>query len=160
MRPRTLLTGTATTGLSWATPRKTMIAPSPSDRRMGIAPSATNSPRNTSRPPAAMTQAAKAVRRALEAWVTTYPSRNPSMGGILAARRAGTTAATTVTPSPTSTAAIQVRGSSTNESEGTSKPPAERIARSTCAITSPNATPNARPVAPMMLASTITERVT
>ena len=126
--PTARVTGTATTGLSWATPRKTMIAPSPSERRTGRAPSATNRPKKTSSAPHAMTAPAMVARRAIDACVTTKPSLSPSIGGIAATRRAGTIAAARVTPSPTTTAASQVRPSSTREFVGRSKPPAARIA--------------------------------
>ncbi len=158
--PTARVMGTATTGLSWATPRKTMIAPSPSDRRIGRAAVGDEQAEEHEQRATAMTAPAIVARRALDACATTKPSLRPSIGGIAATRRAGTIAAARVTPSPTTTAATQVRPSSTREFEGRSKPPAARIACRRWAITSPNATPNASPVIPMMVASTMIDRVT
>jgi hypothetical protein len=112
-RPMLPAMGTATTGLSWATPMNTARAPMPRSATTVMVSSATQSPAVTRPAPTNVSSAPDQVRRVLDHPVGTKPSRIPCTGGTLDARRAGASDAISVTPNPTTTAAATVRRSST-----------------------------------------------
>ena len=128
-QPIILVTGRATVDERLATPRKISSAPTaPSPSVPTVPPGRTNRPTTNITAPITVTIVPSTRRRVLSA---SKPSsgRIAATGGILAARRAGTITDSSVTPTPTITAMITVRGSSTIDVSGNPAPAALNTAR-------------------------------
>jgi len=82
------------------------------------------------------------------------------MGATLAARRAGSHAATTVTTMPVSIDTSTVRGRTTDGPDGSSTPKADMIERRPLASPTPSTTPALDAKAPMSSASSRIDRIT
>jgi hypothetical protein len=87
-------------------------------------------------------------------------SRSASIGSTFVARRAGTSAETTVTSIPTSIPTTTVRGSSCNEVLGRRKPAEVMRTLSPLATPRPKAMPRAEAAVPSTVASTMRPRST
>ena len=121
-QPIAFVTGRATVDDTLATPRKIISAPTPAKAMSPSAPPGRrNSPRTNITAPTTATVVPTTSRRVLSA---SKPSsgRMAATGGILAARRAGTITDSSVMPTPTTTAMMMLRGSSTVPASGKPSP--------------------------------------
>ena len=145
--PNTLATGRASTGPRTATPTNVASAPTPTS---AISPP---SPANSAATPAAVITEPATARRAEPAERSTLTSRSAAIGAILAARRAGSHADSTVTTTPTANERIIAFGSITVGPSGMSNPNADISCRSPAATATPAARPAADASTPMTAAS-------
>ena len=100
--PSSRLTGRATVVERLATPRKIANAPPPARAiRPIVPPGLTNSPIRNSTAPMSVTTAPAMRRRLAPSAAKPISGRIAATGGIFAARRAGTSTDSSVTPTPT-----------------------------------------------------------
>ena len=154
-RPITLDSGRAIAGASMATPTKMPTAPTPTSAMAGLA-----SPMASMTAPTRARAVPQANRRRDEASPPDWRSSSAATGGMRTALRAGPTAATTVTPTPTASPTKTVRGSNTSDPVGSVIPNPRRSASSPSAASTPRPRPIAEETSPTMAASASTERNT
>jgi len=154
-RPSTLAIGRAISGESMPTPMKINSAPMPTRLICGaVKPMARAIPPRSAAPPPTM------VRRNELPSVPASMLCSAAIGAIRTARRAGLIAETTVTPTPTTSATMTVRGAKTSEPVGNETPNALRSASRPIAIATPATRPTTEARRPMTPASAMTERNT
>ncbi len=108
--PITVATGTTSRGASSDTPRNTPRKPPPMSCRVTLFE--VKSPATRAAQPRTKITNPSAMRRRGRSWVSGSDSDSAATGAMRVARRAGRVAAMTVTMVPTSTATMNVRGSS------------------------------------------------
>ena len=154
-RPSTLDTGRATRGASIPMPRKTATAPTPTSWMAGLVSPTTS----TTTPRIPITPPTTIRRRDDSCWSDRWSAR-AATGGMRTARRAGLIADTTVTPTPTTSAAMTVLASNTSGPVGSVMPnPLSSASRPTAAST-PRPSPTRDATRPRIAASRRTDRKT
>ena len=155
-RPSAPDSGRAMIGTSIPTAMNTRSAPIPTSATAGDArPSST-----AARPPTASTLPAITRRRRSDSGSSSLWSTSAATGAIRTARRAGTIADTTVTPTPTTIATTTVRASNTSGDDGSTIPNAFSSALRPIAATTPRPRPISDAASPISAASPRTERNT
>ncbi len=153
--PITRAMGPAANGLSRATPTNTSAAPRPT-REMPLP----NSPKSIAAAPRPRTTAPTSDRRRNEPPCSTPVPRRAAIGAILDALRAGEMEDRTVTPTPTRSEAMMVRGATTAPEAGRSIPKALSRLWSPMATRMPRPSPTSDAKRPTMNASAITDNRT
>ena len=154
-RPITLDSGRAIAGARVAAPRKMATAPTPTSAMAGLA-----SPMASKITPTRARAVPAMNRRRSEAAGPDRRSSSAATGGMRTAPRAGPSAATTVTPTPTSSPTIAVRGSKTSDPGGSVIPNPRSSASRPSAASTPRPRPITEDTSPVMAASPSTERNT
>ena len=150
--------GRAINGVSIATPTNVSATPRPTS--WSAFSGAPNSPYTSGTIPSASTTTPEIRRNRSERPGRSWASRSASIGATLAARRAGTSAAITVTSVPTTIETTKVRPRITVPDDGISSPVALRAPLSRIAIPMPASTPSSEDTTPITVASTMTEVIT
>ena len=136
--PSARAAGRAMRGLSTATATKITRAPPPiSVSVKAVEPTEPNNPIPASATPTNNAITPAVVRAAVPDDVNTPSSRRAAIGAMRAALNAGSTDALTVTPTPTTIAAMIVRGFSSRGPSGSEKPAAANAARMPIANSTP-----------------------
>ena len=142
-------------GAKVAAPRKMATAPTPTSAMAGLA-----SPMASMITPTKASAVPAVNRRRSEAVGPDRRSSSAATGGMRTAPRAGPNAATTVTPTPTSSPTTAVRGSKTSDPGGSVIPNPRSSAWSPSAASTPRPRPITEETSPVTAASPRTDRNT